>query len=97
MRSDRQLIVLCLVAVLLAREAWTPLLTAGRTIAHRDQQQTPLQLAGPTCRPDLVRWSVEPPLQCGWHSGSAAGKRSGERFDAVPTDYLQSIWKGATS
>jgi hypothetical protein len=45
----------------------------------------------------LVRWSVEPPLQCDWHSGSTAGKRSGERFDAVPTDYLQSIWKGATS
>src|SRR5262245_47894597 len=33
----------CLVAALVAGEAWSLLMTAERTIAHRDQQQAPLR------------------------------------------------------
>jgi hypothetical protein len=39
----RRRIALCLVAALMAGEAWTLLQTAERTIAHRDRQQAPLR------------------------------------------------------
>jgi hypothetical protein len=41
----RRRLALCLVAALVAGEAWTLLQTAERTIAHRDQQQAPARAA----------------------------------------------------
>jgi len=43
--DGRRTIALCLVAALVAGEAWSLLLTAERTIAHRDEQQAPLRAA----------------------------------------------------
>jgi hypothetical protein len=43
--EGRWTIARCLVAALVAGEAWSLLLAAERTIAHREQQQAPLRAA----------------------------------------------------
>jgi hypothetical protein len=43
--EGRRVIAYCLIAALVAGEAWSLLLTAERTIAHRDEQQAPLREA----------------------------------------------------
>jgi exodeoxyribonuclease X len=40
--------------------------------------------------PDLVRWSADPAL----HTRLPFGRHRGERFDAVPVEYLQWIVEG---
>jgi hypothetical protein len=46
--AERRGLALCLVACLVAGEAWALLQTAERTIAHREQQQAPLRSAAET-------------------------------------------------
>ncbi len=43
--EDQRAIAVCLIAALAAGEAWSLLLTAERTIAHRDEHQAPLRAA----------------------------------------------------